>query len=350
MKVALYLSLIINLLGASQALMVGLVIFFKSQRNRLNTIIAGIMLTLAAVLINTSLVLAEWTEVQHYYQYFANSVVFLLGPLFYFLVTEHATSSVPKHGFLLHSLPAMVYLILSLLLSINFTLSSTVQLLPSLMIPWLWNVQTLIYLLVIYWLLRSPSFKTNSDTPWIVRLVISFAAIWSLNLLLMIVSRTIVALPDIVLLNVTLLLTVIVGAIIWRSQGLPLLPARSTALPEMGTEQKVALITQINALIEERIYTDANLRLAQFAERLSTNQRVVSAVIREAFDQNFNEFINQHRVKEVNRRLDENATENYTIMGLASEAGFLSNSAFYKAFKAYTGHTPKQYLSNKGVH
>ena len=65
--------------------------------------------------------------------------------------------------------------------------------------------------------------------------------------------------------------------------------------------------------------------------------------------QNFLDFINQKRIKRAEEMLGGPTFSQYTILAIAHEVGFNSKSAFYTAFKKFTGHTPTTYRKAKTV-
>ena len=58
---------------------------------------------------------------------------------------------------------------------------------------------------------------------------------------------------------------------------------------------------------------------------------------------NFYDFINSYRVKEVQNRLEGGDSEVYSLLAIALESGFNSKSSFNAVFKKHTGMTPSQY-------
>ncbi|MBN2681993.1 MAG: tetratricopeptide repeat protein [Bacteroidales bacterium] len=97
---------------------------------------------------------------------------------------------------------------------------------------------------------------------------------------------------------------------------------------------------------EEKFYLNKNFSIEEMARVLETNRQYVSQIINEKFGKNFNNFINEYRIKEA-RRLLANDTKNiYTIEGIAQEVGFNSRTSFISAFKKYTGVTPSFFKRN----
>jgi AraC-like DNA-binding protein len=78
---------------------------------------------------------------------------------------------------------------------------------------------------------------------------------------------------------------------------------------------------------------------------LDVNETVLSNTINAYYKKNFRSLINELRVKEVENRLLNEGAGNLSLLGLAMECGFNSEASFYRIFKAITGSTPKQFLT-----
>ncbi|MBE4947329.1 helix-turn-helix domain-containing protein [Chryseobacterium culicis] len=73
------------------------------------------------------------------------------------------------------------------------------------------------------------------------------------------------------------------------------------------------------------------------------NNRISKAIKFHGYD-NFNTYINSHRIKYVKELIDKNNLEKVTFMYIYTEAGFINQSTFNKTFKKFTGMTPSEYL------
>lgn len=94
----------------------------------------------------------------------------------------------------------------------------------------------------------------------------------------------------------------------------------------------------------ERPYLDPNLTLGELAKQLRTNTSVLSRVINQGFQQNFNDFINSYRVAAVEERLKRGDHETLTLLSIALDCGFNSKATFNRAFKKFTGQSPREMI------
>lgn len=97
------------------------------------------------------------------------------------------------------------------------------------------------------------------------------------------------------------------------------------------------------AMEANRYYEDPELSLATLAEKLSMSPHELSKVINAVFKKGFNDFINEYRVADAARKMQDSAYDNMTLLGIAYEAGFNSKATFIRAFKQFTGKTPAEY-------
>lgn len=94
---------------------------------------------------------------------------------------------------------------------------------------------------------------------------------------------------------------------------------------------------------EHKPYLDAELTLSELASQLDLSANHVSQVINQFTETNFYAYINAYRIEEVSGLLVDASLEQYSILGLAYDAGFKSKSVFNALFKKIKGMTPSQY-------
>ena len=111
-------------------------------------------------------------------------------------------------------------------------------------------------------------------------------------------------------------------------------------------DDKKQLLQRIDHVMDtsEEIYSP-DFSVERLAQLTDSKYKYVSQVINEYYDQNFKNFINQYRIKEACKRIDNHGQyANMTIEAIANSVGFRSRSSFFTAFKRITGLTPSEYV------
>jgi ABC-type antimicrobial peptide transport system permease subunit/AraC-like DNA-binding protein len=90
-------------------------------------------------------------------------------------------------------------------------------------------------------------------------------------------------------------------------------------------------------------YKDPELSLTSLAEKLGLTTHDLSRILNTTLKKSFNDFINEYRVADVARKMQDPAFDHLTLQGIAYDSGFNSPSTFHRAFKQLTGKTPAEY-------
>lgn len=96
-------------------------------------------------------------------------------------------------------------------------------------------------------------------------------------------------------------------------------------------------------LTKDKLYEDPELSLTQMAKLLKTNPSVISKVINQGFQMNFNDLINFYRVEAVKEKLTAGEQKLQTLLGIAFDCGFNSKATFNRAFKKFALVSPKEW-------
>ncbi len=96
-------------------------------------------------------------------------------------------------------------------------------------------------------------------------------------------------------------------------------------------------------------FVRTELTIIDLAEKLKVHPKRISASINTIFNQNFNSYVNQLRIKKAEILLTDQSSNYFSIEGIGKEVGFHSKSAFYSAFKKVTGTTPNKYKERIAV-
>jgi ABC-type antimicrobial peptide transport system permease subunit/AraC-like DNA-binding protein len=113
----------------------------------------------------------------------------------------------------------------------------------------------------------------------------------------------------------------------------------STELRQKGTWLK-------RTMEAKHFYQDAELSLNSLAEKLDIHPHELSRIINIALKKNFSDFVNEHRVRDAVRKMQDQAFDHITLLGIAYESGFNSKSTFNRIFKQMTGKSPVEYKAD----
>jgi len=102
---------------------------------------------------------------------------------------------------------------------------------------------------------------------------------------------------------------------------------------------------KIERIIEDqKLYQNPELTLSEVAKKLETNASVISKIINQGFQLNFNDFINKYRIEAIKKAFENGEHKKSTLLGIAFDCGFNSKATFNRAFKKNTGLSPKEFL------
>ena len=113
----------------------------------------------------------------------------------------------------------------------------------------------------------------------------------------------------------------------------------------IGETEKSELLHRIFMVMEnaDDVYSN-DFSLQRLAELVDGNPNYVSQVINEKYNCNFNALLNEYRIREACRRInDQEHYGNQTLDGIAQSVGIRARSTFVAAFKKFTGMTPSAY-------
>ena len=98
---------------------------------------------------------------------------------------------------------------------------------------------------------------------------------------------------------------------------------------------------------EQRQFLNPSISLREVAQQNGISPGYLSQIISKNSTRNFNELINDLRLKEAERMLLDHTFDNYSIDAIGLEAGFKSRSTFFSHFKKVYGISPNQFKKNR---
>ncbi|UHG94441.1 helix-turn-helix domain-containing protein [Spirosoma oryzicola] len=100
----------------------------------------------------------------------------------------------------------------------------------------------------------------------------------------------------------------------------------------------------VKALEEDKLYRDPDLTLDRLAHQVGLPANTVSLTINAGLGKSLSDYLNELRVKDIKRRLHRGEAEQFSLLGIALEAGFGSKTTFNRVFREQTGRSPSAYL------
>jgi AraC-like DNA-binding protein len=119
-------------------------------------------------------------------------------------------------------------------------------------------------------------------------------------------------------------------AIKYKNNGLP---------SSYAIEMKNKLVSLMEL---DKLFLDNSLTLDVLSDRLNLSRHHTSQLINEYFKVNFFEFVNNYRIAEAIKLLQDEKS-NLNINQIIYTVGFNNRTSFYNVFKKKTGISPKSY-------
>lgn len=94
----------------------------------------------------------------------------------------------------------------------------------------------------------------------------------------------------------------------------------------------------------DRPYLAEGLTVNKVAEQMCLNKRLFSQYLNNVLNQNFNAWLNELKVKEVKRIIEEEPSQNFNT--IANRVGFTDAPSMTKIFKSVCGMTPTMYRNS----
>ncbi len=115
----------------------------------------------------------------------------------------------------------------------------------------------------------------------------------------------------------------------------------------LSTRQAKEYHCQLLTLMEEkRPYLNGELTAGELSKLLGISVNHLSQVLNKEQKQNFFDFVNSYRIKEVIRKMEDSGNSHLTLLAMALDSGFNSKTSFNTIFKKATNQTPSQYYKS----
>jgi len=285
-----------------------------------------------------------------------NHLLGILRPPLFFLYIYFAVSIRPRHTYfhLLHFLPFIllaVYLTPYFVLSAETkhliytkTMESNLGKLPMWYSVWgiFYSVGYLVWSSVVYYKARqNNNFLRSSTKRWISVFLLAHAA-FLLGAIIMVVFRLGDAWDYMAYHFMTLF--IIIGCVVLLvNAGKNILMVEKPKQLKTEAYNSSLLSSAVNVLTTEKLYLNEKFRVKDLAKRLSVPEYALSHAINIESGVSFSDLVNQLRIEESKRKLNDPAFQHLTIEAIGMESGFNTKASFYATFKKQMGITPREY-------
>ncbi len=99
----------------------------------------------------------------------------------------------------------------------------------------------------------------------------------------------------------------------------------------------------------EKPFLNNELSLADLVENTTFTKHRISELLNSGLNKSFYDVINDYRVKEAIKLLDEGKYKEFTLEHISEQSGFNSKATFYRSFKKAVGETPSSYIKSLDV-
>jgi AraC-like DNA-binding protein len=358
-------------ISIAQGIFLILLIAVKKTVNPLAARLLAAMVALM-VLTNFGYVVIR-TELLQYIPFFFAlpfGMVFLFGPLFYFYANALTQPSFKfKHWYWLHALPYCIQLLINIPVItapqaawnpfIHTFLAGNLYMRPAeKIILLLQDVHLFIYLFITFRKIKTIGnaaapgryiISINVRVKWLQQLSVCFylflLTVFGLYIYLITRGRyNPVTNYGYTLVTSGIIYFIAFKAVLYPDAISPGFAQKYKAYMQFDGTDGSAYMRRLTTLMTgDKIFTNPRLKLSGLSAQVGLPPHQLSKLINEKFGKSFNDYVNEYRVQEFIRRVNEDKNRTYTIYGMALDVGFNSKSSFNVAFKKITGKNPSHF-------
>ncbi len=365
--------IVILSIGLTQGVIFGIIVWRKSESSQANKYKGILLLLLSYGLLNQVLRLFDIGYYDTYY-HLTLDLNWSYGPLLYLYVKAQVTPDFKfskKYRWLL--LPLLIQVICSIYVrSQNFYWDGTRE-----SLTWLgywgyhyWmnfsSVPIIASILIIYFSIKSLRLLNQlpehdvieKNLRWVKNLVIGFAAYYALVLVILITDLSIYMSQVSIwyfyhtrffyypfFIGMAVLLYWFGISSVLKEDQRVLKVRKKLSISELESLEEIAEKLQI-AMKVDLTFKDPELTVTSLAEKLSIKSYLLTKTLNEVLHKSFTDYVNEFRVAEVDKLVNDPSNDKFTLLSLAYEAGFNSKSSFNRAVQKHLGIAPSQLKRN----
>ncbi|WP_422359732.1 helix-turn-helix domain-containing protein [Reichenbachiella sp.] len=323
----------------------------KTSYRTSNRMLSLLLIAIALTTFNTIIRLSYYMDAMDFYQQISNGALLLMGPAIYLFVKSRISDLI-NYRWLIHFMPFLLYAVLILSRGLLFWPEDMSRInhfaFLTFVLQWLGYIVASFSLIRTYNQHAKQNFSNleKHDLSWIKIILALFLTILIFRLSLLVYSVLVEKVLDAIGLNLTLGFAILTCYLGYKTFKNPELFVKLTSYNQSKLSKEDLLLYKEkieSAITNKALYTNPKLTITELADKASLHSRVISQTLNQGMNQNFFDFVNHYRVKDLMKKLKEPKAGNYTLQALMEESGFQSPSVAYAAFKKATGTTPAKY-------
>ncbi|GAB4518934.1 MAG: hypothetical protein Tsb004_29750 [Allomuricauda sp.] len=342
---------LLNAFGAGNCYVLSLVFArnYKKGFHGHGVWIAILLFIFGFVTTNTLVNESGYVDMLPSYEPLSNALGYYIAPVLFIMIRvfgDTLDKKAVKYHLLFPSFVLLMTLLIQFVLPDSWLRDMLSHLVEGTWFRFLWNGFFALYLFLAYRALPKRSHK-NEDRL-VLTLFWGIGVIWLINLVKVLLGRLMYPTPLFWDFNATILFFCLTLYIFYNALFFPNSKRRSSSknvqVPLEGKKLSDGFDALVRQIKEQKLYRNPELNLRGLSDQLDISYTSLSQMINHETGVNFNDFINKLRVDEIVGCLESEAHKDYTIIGLAEQAGFRSPSSFYAAFRKVTGTTPTRFI------
>ena len=341
MNVSDELLFFFSALGVFNALLISFYFFFFKKPKNISNFFLGLLLLMLAIRVGKSVFYYFNDDLAQIFIKVGLAACILIGPALYFYIKSCVRPNSKLRFWKLHF---FVLLSISILIGFLFPETHDPWIIGSLswmsIIYWIW----LGYIIASTWVIRSTITRIfNKDQKlsdldfWVLSIFIGNLIIWVAYKTCSYTSYIVGALSFSFIFYLLFLLIHF-----RRTKGAIFNKSLKYSNKKIEAIEAENLSKQLNNLLEkEKIFTDADLKLSDVANKMNILPHTLSQLINDNLGKSFTSLINEYRVEEAKDMIKSN--NHIKLEAVGYDCGFNSKSTFYSVFKKITKTTPAKY-------
>lgn len=332
---------VISGLGVLHGLFIAIFLLTNAKGNKLANRLLSILLIILSFRVGKSVFLEFLQDLDAKFIFVGLGTMMIIGPIFYFYAKAIANKSFKWSNKLwLHFVPSLLAILFGLWIR-----GEHLETLPKLLFLFLFLSYYGHYL---YYVLRTKRYITKQRKAGLGDPAYKLINLIFYGLLIIWVAYFLNLIEDII--------PYVVGPILYSFAAYSLsfiiiskgyirdIDQEKYRTTRVSKEQTDQLFKKAHDLVAiQKQYTDPDLTLKSLSKSLGVSTQVLSMVINQKSEKNFNAFVNHYRIEEAIKLLEDSDHQNFTISAIAFKVGFNSLSSFNSAFKKQINQTPQTY-------